>query len=276
MYINIKNEEIVYNSIETNDFLTIVMAGITNPNPTYHIIHNINKHFFYDNYIFEYVINGKGHIECDNETITVEAGDYYFLNKLSKHIYYSDKDEPFKKIFIVAKGAYIDSLINTFNIKEGVIVKKCNVEENILNIHKLITAENVDNQAISHEILNLLFALKSDLFQVKKDTLELPELIRKYLDTQISHKITLEKVSSDLNISKSHIERVFKDRFNITPMSYFINKKIEYACALLVNTTYSINEISEQTGFHDSKYMSKCIKKATGLSPLQYRKQNVK
>ena len=54
MYINSKNEEIIYNSIETNDFLTIIMAGITNPDPTYHIIHNINKHFFYDNYIFSF------------------------------------------------------------------------------------------------------------------------------------------------------------------------------------------------------------------------------
>ena len=273
MHINSKNEEILYNSIELNDFLTVTMAGITNPNPTYHIIHNINKHFFYDNYIFEYVISGKGHIECDNEKITVEAGDYYFLNKLSKHIYYSDKDDPFKKIFFVAKGSFIDSLINTFNIKESVIVKKVNVEQNILNIHKLITSETIDYQAISHEILSMFYVLKNDLFQAKNNAIELYELIRKYLDSQINQKMTLEKVSKDLNISKSHIERVFKEHFNITPMAYFINKKIEYACALLVNTSYTINEISDQTGFHDPKYMSKCIKKATGTSPLQYRKK---
>lgn len=57
-------------------------------------------------------------------------------------------------------------------------------------------------------------------------------------------------------------------------MAYFIKKKIEYACTLLVNTSYSVGEIAEQTGFCDPKHMSKSIKKETGLSPLQYRKIN--
>jgi hypothetical protein len=124
MYINYNNEEIIYNSIDTNDFLSISMAGITNPNPNYHIIHNINRHFFYDYYVFEYVISGTGYIEFDDKKVLVKEGDFYFLNKLCRHIYYSDKTNPFKKIFIVAKGSFIDSLIASFKITESVIIKK--------------------------------------------------------------------------------------------------------------------------------------------------------
>jgi AraC-like DNA-binding protein len=276
MYINAKNEEIVYNSIETNEFLTISMAGLTNPNPSYHIIHNINKHFFYDYYVFEYVISGKGYIEYNDGKIMVEAGDFYFLNKLSKHIYYSDKDDPYKKIFIVTKGSFIDSLVSSFNINETVIVKKANTEEILRNIHTEITNDKTDYQKISHFILELFYNLGKDLFRTKNETIELTELVRKYLDSQIAQRLTLEKVSKDLNISKSHIERIFKERYSITPMAYFMKKKTEYACALLINTSYTISEISDQAGFYDSKYMSKCIKKATGLSPLQYRKEKAK
>lgn len=273
MYINSKNEEIVYNSIETNDFLTISMAGITNPNPAYHIIHNISKHFFYDYYVFEYVLSGKGYIEYDGGKVMVEGGDFYFLNKLSKHIYYSDKNDPFKKIFIVVKGSFVDSLVNAFNIKETVIIRKTNTEGLIKKVHSEIIKNEINYQEISYTILDLFYALGKDLFKSKKDSMELTELIRKYLDTQISQKLTLDKVSKDLNISKSHIERIFKERFDVTPMAYFMKKKIDYACALLVNTSYTVNEIAEQTGFYDPKYMSKCIKKETGLSPVQYRKK---
>lgn len=273
MYVNFNNENIIYNSIDKNDFLSISMAGITNPNPNYHIIHNINRNFFYDYYVFEYVISGKGYIEFDNNKIVeVNAGDFYFLNKLCKHIYYSDKNDPFKKIFIVVKGLFIDSLISAFDINESVIVTKANVEHIITNIHNELIKDKIDYKIISHHILDLFHSFNKNLYDDKSQSMKLPDLIRKYLDTSFTQKITLEKISEELNVSKSHIERVFKDRFNTTPLNYFMKQKIKYACALLVNTSYSINVIAEQTGFTDSKYMAKCIKKETGMTPLQYRK----
>lgn len=273
MYINSNNEKIIYNSIDKNDFLSISMAGITNPNPNYHIIHNINKSFFYDYYVFEYVISGKGYIEFENnQKIEVKAGDFYFLNKLCKHIYYSDKYDPYQKIFIVAKGSFIDSLIRSFEINESVLVVKTNVIDIIETIHNELLKENIDYKIISHHILDLFHAFDKKIYNSNNQSMKLPDMIRKYLDTSLTHKVTLEKISEELNVSKSHIERVFKERFNITPLNYFMKQKTKYACALLVNTSYSINTIAEQTGFTDSKYMAKCIKKETGMTPLQYRK----
>lgn len=272
MYINANNENIIYNSIDRNDFLSISMAGITNPNPNYHIIHNINRNFFYDYYVFEYVISGKGFIEYDNKILEVKAGDFYFLNKLCKHIYYSDKYDPFKKIFVVCKGKFIDSLVSAFDINKSVISVQANVESIILNIHDELVKETIDYNAISHNILSLFHSFNKKILDDNKEAMQLPELIRKYLDTSITQKLSLDKISEELNISKSHIERVFKNRFNTTPLNYFMKQKTKYACALLVNTSYSINIIAEQTGFTDSKYMAKCIKKETGMTPLQYRK----
>jgi AraC-like DNA-binding protein len=272
MYINLNNEEIIYNSIDTNDFLSISMAGITNPNPNYHIIHNINRHFFYDYYVFEYVISGKGYIEYDNKKIMVKEGDFYFLNKLCKHIYYSDKEDPFKKIFVVVKGAFIDSLITAFKINESVIVKKTNVEGIISKIHSYLTDQTLNIHDISIHILELFYALDKNIYSNSNHSMQLPEMIRKYLDTSITQKLTLEKISKELNVSVSHIERVFKQRYNITPLNYFMKQKTKYACALLINTSYSVNTISEKSGFGDARYMAKCIKKETGMTPIEYRK----
>jgi AraC-like DNA-binding protein len=223
--------------------------------------------------VFEYVLSGKGYIEYDNnEKILVKEGDFYFLNKLCKHIYYSDKKDPFKKIFIVVKGTYLDSLISAFKITESVIVKNINVEPIIRKIHDVVQKDKIDYQEISYSILDLFYAFGKDVYHTNKESMQLPEMIRKYLDTSITQKITLEKISKELNVSVSHIERVFKQSFNITPLSYFMQQKTKYACALLVNTSYSINSIAEQSGFCDAKYMAKCVKKETGMTPVQYRK----
>ena len=53
------------------------------------------------------------------------------------------------------------------------------------------------------------------------------------------------------------------------------DKRDCYVCALLINPSYSIKTISEQTGFGDEKYMAKCIKKETGMTPSQYRKSKL-
>ena len=286
MFVNSNGENIVFNSKEKNNFFCVNLAGQTNPNDKYRIMHNVNKYFLYDSYVFEYVISGKGYIEYDEKRVSVEAGDMYFLNKLQRHIYYSDSADPYVKIFIVISGALVDKLVEAYNIKESVIVKKINIQPTILKIHDLLTKPTIDYNQISIEILKLLsreelinicYKLYNDSLTNEDNTkLSLAELIKAHLDNNIAGKINLEHLSRELHISKSHIERVFKDSYGISPLKYFINRKVDYACAMLINTKYSVSKISEQLSFCDDKYFSKCIKRNTGLTPLQYRKQNRK
>ena len=276
MFINSNGENIVFNSKEKNKFFCVNLAGQTNPNDKYRIMHNVNKYFLYDSYVFEYVISGKGYIEYDEKRVSVEAGDMYFLNKLQRHIYYSDSADPYVKIFIVISGDFVDKLIEAYNIKESVIIKKINIQPTILKIHQLLTEQTVDYNQISIEVLKLFQVLKDNPYSKGSTKLSLAELVKAHLDNNITGKINLESLSHELHISKSHIERVFKDSYGISPLKYFINRKVDYACAMLINTKYSVAKISEQLSFCDDKYFSKCIKRNTGLTPLQYRKQNRK
>ena len=273
MFVNSNGENIVFNSKEKNKFFCVNLAGKTNPNDKYRIMHNVNKYFLYDSYVFEYVVSGKGYIEYDEKRVSVETGDMYFLNKLQRHIYYSDSADPYTKIFIVISGDLIDKLIEAYNVKESVIIKKINIQPTILKIHELLTKQPVDYNEISIEVLKLFQVLKDNPYSNNSTKLSLAELVKAHLDSNITGKINL---SHELHISKSHIERVFKDSFGISPLKYFINRKVDYACAMLINTKYSVAKISEQLSFCDDKYFSKCIKRNTGLTPLQYRKQNRK
>ena len=271
MYINRLYENLVFESEEKNDFLFIHLAGITNPNPEYFIKQNIDRHQLYNKYVLEYVIDGKGYIEFEDNKKEVTKGDLYFLNKLFKHIYYADKNEPFKKIFIVVSGKFVDSLVDSFDIKESVLIVKKDCFSIFDKIHKLLCEEQIDYNLISHEVLNLFQQLK-DVNYTKSDTIKFSEAIKSFLDSSLEEKMTLEKVSEALDISVSHIIRIFKHQYGISPMKYFNQAKVRYACRLLVNTNYSIEYISELLSFSEPEYMSNCIKKQTGLSPLQYRK----
>ena len=73
-------------------------------------------------------------------------------------------------------------------------------------------------------------------------------------------------------MSKSHVERIFTEAYEISPLKYFARAKAHHVASLLRNTNYSLSEIADSLSYSDVKYMSRCFKKWIGQTPLSYRK----
>ena len=276
MYISKWGEEIIVHNAISNDYLEVIMAGVTHPNPTYRITHNVSNQFPYDYYVFEYVVKGKGHIETPEEKYTVEAGDFYFLNKLCYHIYYSDPDEPYEKIFLVLKGSFVDFLVSGYRLSNSVYVKKCNLDGLMTQIINHLSREGpINYDRLSVWVLEIFQQLFPPPYQSKTNTNFIPEMIKNYIDAHINEKITLDDISNNLYISKSHIERTFKEEYNQTPLAYCANQKISQVASMLVTTNHSISYIAQQFGYSDVKYMAKTFKKIKGKTPMEYRRDKL-
>ena len=77
-------------------------------------------------------------------------------------------------------------------------------------------------------------------------------------------------------MSKSYFLRLFRRYMGTTPYNYLINFRITQAKELLVLTDHSISEIAQEAGFGDASNFSTRFAKATGQSPMQYRKSTLK
>ena len=277
MYISKWGEEIVVENAISNDYLEVIIAGIPHPNPTYRIIHNISEQFPYDYYILEYVVKGKGHIETPEEKYTVEAGDFYFLNKLSYHIYYSDPDDPYEKIFLVLKGSFVDFLVSSYRLDNNVYIKKCNLYGLMTQIINHLGRDGpINYDRLSVWVLEIFQQLFPSPYQRKQSTNFIPEMIKNYIDAHINERITLDDISNNLYISKSHIERTFAAEYKQTPLAYCASQKISHVASMLMTTNYSISHIAQLLGYSDVKYMSKTFKKMMGKTPTEYRKDKLK
>ncbi|MBR3845191.1 MAG: AraC family transcriptional regulator [Clostridia bacterium] len=276
MYISAWGEEIVIENTLGSDYLEVIMAGITHPNPTYRIMHNISDEFPYDYYVFEYVVSGTGYIETPAKKYMVRGGDFYFLNRQRYHIYYADPKDPYEKLFIVLKGSFVDFLVSHHLQNDSVYIKKCNVHGLMVHMINLLNRDgpiNYDKLAVS--ILELFQQAFPSPYQIQPAINRVPEMIKNYIDTHITEKITLDDISNDLYISKSYIERVFKNEYNQTPMAYCINQKISQVASMLVTTNYSLSHIAQQFSFSDVKYMSKTFKKIKGKTPMEYKRDEL-
>ena len=83
--------------------------------------------------------------------------------------------------------------------------------------------------------------------------------------------LTLSELSAYAGMSTNHFMRSFKNNFEVSPIVYLIQIRIQRACELMRHTLKSITDIAFETGFEDSNYFSRAFKKRMGISPREFR-----
>nr|WP_294493601.1 helix-turn-helix transcriptional regulator [uncultured Anaerosporobacter sp.] len=87
--------------------------------------------------------------------------------------------------------------------------------------------------------------------------------------------ITLLDIANKVHVNSSYLSRSFKEHTGATIIATLNNKKIEKAKELLLNSDLKIYEISEAVGISDTTYFSHFFKKNTGLSPKEFKENNI-
>jgi len=81
------------------------------------------------------------------------------------------------------------------------------------------------------------------------------------------------QVATHCCVSESYLYTAFQKELNITPNQTRQQALMASAVHLLTTTDLSVTAISDSLGFSDISYFRKLLKKSTGKSPLQIRKQ---
>lgn len=226
--------------------------------------------------VFEYVISGKGYIECEGKKYTVEAGDFYYLDRHHSHRYYPDKDDPFSKIWINVRGRFPEAVLDVYSVTEPVVVEKLDVYDIFKSISEQVGVINEDNR---EEVFSNVAVLLTTLMikvgnrsRLKNLNCGLAYQIKAIIDNSANFDITLEQIEKKLYLSKSYIIHLFSKEFGTTPKQYIMQKRIGAAKLLLRGSRSELSDISEQLGFSSVQHFSSAFKKYTGHTPDSFRR----
>lgn len=98
-----------------------------------------------------------------------------------------------------------------------------------------------------------------------------------YLDRMFtSNELTIQAVAEDLSVSLRQLQRAFA-LVGVTPTDYLLQKRLEYACQLLLerkvqDSNILVSSIAYAAGFNDVSYFNRQFRKHFNCSPGQYKR----
>lgn len=93
-----------------------------------------------------------------------------------------------------------------------------------------------------------------------------------YMENNFQDKVLLEDLAKRSAMSVNQFLRVFKRNYQITPMNYLTQLRLERARELLKDPNLDITEVAFESGFDDSNYFSRVFRKHYQTSPREFRK----
>lgn len=109
---------------------------------------------------------------------------------------------------------------------------------------------------------------------IKADGTSAAYKIIEYLNENFRQDVSVEELCEKFFISTKMLYRIVKRETGTTVFGYVTAKRVKAAEELLIVSDKPVSEIAADVGYSDYNYFIKVFKKATGVTPLKYRKQN--
>lgn len=244
----------------TAESFSPIMAGITYPDPAYEIL--VYRRPLC---VFEYVLSGRGHIERNGSILTVNAGDAYILTAGTYHHYYSDKVDPWTKIWFNVSGSLVQHLLSDYGLDGVTLIPRFHNETPLTRILDAFTADPVHSADKLAVLLHQYIQELADFLANKVPINPTALAIRNYIDMHLTESLSLDHLADTVSLSRSRLIHLFQEVYHVAPYQYYLSQKCKLAQSMLSRTTLPVSAISTQLGFLDPHHFSSFFKKQCGL-----------
>lgn len=245
-------------------------------------------------YEIYYLLNGTRKIFLDDSIYVLEKGDMVFIpmNTIHKTSYVNDKAH--ERIVITFNDTAVPDIKSSSSqisfkhiFRHEPIIHVSNTHRDYIEelLNRMLSEYEQSDDYSDINIKNCLQELIIFLIRYKCNksgghiqTMDMTDAIMqeaaRYIRNNYMEDLSLEKTAAHVNISASYFSKKFRSSTGFGFKEYLINVRIQEASNMLLETNESINEIALKCGFNDSDYFGSAFKKAKGVSPLKYRKNN--
>lgn len=201
-----------------------------------------------------YTMNGKKYVSDKSSAVILPKGADYSL--------FGDREGIFPVINFDCENFSCDEIL-LLPLQDN---SKCiNLFNQIKNL-SFRTDSRLKIFSEFYKLLNEITKSSSPLSSTLKNALEYIE--RNISDTTLSNT----KIAEDLKISEVYLRKLFSSNLKTSPKQYIIDRRIQKAKQLLLDTPFSVTAISKDCGFTSPYHFCRIFKQKESLTPTEYIK----
>jgi AraC-like DNA-binding protein len=269
-------------------------------------IESWNLNFFFDPIHFHedcqltYILEGDGDIFIGETISPFNKGDVFLIGKNIPHVL-RNSDSYYQNPNLHARAISVffsqDTLMKIFNLlpetaalqkllsfsAHGIKLSGKTASEVHQGLERMLKLQQFDcflefmgilNSISKADDINLISKTSMPLHSVSEDNKKITRVFE-YVMANFHRKITLEEISSIVNMSPTAFCRFFKQRTLKTFSNFLIEIRIGNACKMLVEDDYNTTQCCFFNGYNNVSNFHRQFRKVTGMTPSEY-KQKVK
>jgi transcriptional regulator GlxA family with amidase domain len=89
--------------------------------------------------------------------------------------------------------------------------------------------------------------------------------------SRVEQGINVKQLLSEVEISRSTLERLFRQHMGCTPYEYVTRCRIDRVKSLLLHTDYPLSRVARMSGFRREGHMGAMFRSRTGVTPTSFR-----
>ncbi len=248
-----------------------------------------------------YILDGTVEHTLDGQTTTLHTGDYLIVDYGSRHSYSAPNDGTYDNIDCLFLPELLDPVL------KGTKSLRTLLEHYLLHFNMQALVQNPahmvfhDDTGRIRELIRLMQGewdkreagytelIRCYLIEILLLTMrrlddataaatgqDISAFLTAYVAEHYMEDLTLQSLADRLNYSLPYISKRFKEDTGISFVHYLQNYRVMQGCRLLTTSRRTLAEITEMVGYRDVKFFSALIKRMTGLSPADFRRQHLK
>lgn len=243
---------------------------------------HVVKEHYHKNHQILYVLENSGKLILNNKEYNLNEDNLVFITPYSNHTISADNKLVIQLIEFnieslgFKKIEYLDDLI-----KKSMLVKLNPFQASEIRhiLRKMLFEKTIDDELNQLPLEVYLAQLLVVFLRVRKDRrfynadFLRAERLKEYIDTHYFEMLNASTLAALLSLSTKHINTIFKEAYQITPVQYLIKVRIELAKKLLIETDKDIISICFEVGFESVSTFYRSFKEHSLISPHQYRKK---
>ena len=233
-------------------------------------------------------VEGHAYLQLQDRVVILEPGQFFVVTPRTLHNECISADEECTNLWLNLRQDQRIRAVVAGRDDEGefgiLYCRAVMVEPLLKTMLKETLQKELDNAAFGSQILVKNRMLEAMIGMIRQLDLEdhgqtakhwqqtVVSEVMDYLHHHSMDRVELQDLADHMAISVKHLNRIFKSATGTTIISYANEIRLEQAKYYLTITDLKIKDIAQLLNYYDQYHFGRIFKKATGLSPVEFRK----